>query len=988
MGLVLLILLLALVGPGLLTPASGRLTVRISEPGSYQLTTREIPVVGRVSLPGQVNLSVNDIPVAGTDTKTGDFRFNRIPLRPGLNRIVVTAHAGVWPRLEATNAVFVTLIPDPPTQPHLYPPATPVTSSPVAIRGAADPDAQIVVSVDGADVTTVTADRSGLFRADVTLPGPGLHIVRATAHSAQGSPSAAAPPLSVTLEPNWSPPRRSRHLGGVLSYAHLDLTAAVSLWKGDPAAVSLLTGRMTLSEFLDEEFSGLTVNGTPIAFVFQDAAPHISIGDSTVTVEATARPPEPILAGSLAFTGPLPFPLEDGDKLAVSVRDYRITGQLPLPATSTEQVATWTGPSGEVQDQRGVTIDLAPDRLSRSLLALSPYELVPREAASLVGLGYTLLFAIPFLWTVELLRRNRGDTEEQVSLVTRQRRIARRLLALAFVGPLWTAASELGFYLRPTLVDRLFTTPSGLKFATSFEIYAQLYSAIWLAGIAGLAAGLMGALQSKAGRRWVALRSNAGRRWIALLIDLFQALREAALLGIFVSLALMILIRTVLADVGYQLVAWLAIIPLMVSLLASAVPVLERIASRRMQWLLGVVLCAVLLALAYPLETPYTSLGGGLDQVSLARLDVESFLYQLQPLLPYFLLAALIVISVFGTAEVTRDQALILGVGTILFSAYVVGTTPNLFLIPIPWLLALWLLRRFVLRPRGAIPAQRDLVDRVVGHRPQLLEQMGTSAAVSNAASGLDAINKKLAAGDISPAQYEQRRRELSGFIKSHGQEAEPGQMNPRAAILAAGPYVADRQNGLWALIVGAAITVPWVVVNVLLVVPANAPRHNPYLPLWLVAEVVGMAGVWLAAAFFFGYFYPYFNGISGLQKGLRIGLVAVTCLLPLWILTVSGTEILVVAVRALQTVFFFTALGLLFDYAAYRQAAGAGFSWARFASFGDMTSLTAASSVALASVGLALTSVLTGQLTALATLLLKAATGQPPTTPPIPPAG
>ncbi len=71
----------------------------------------------------------------------------------------------------------------------------------------------------------------------------------------------------------------------------------------------------------------------------------------------------------------------------------------------------------------------------------------------------------------------------------------------------------------------------------------------------------------------------------------------------------------------------------------------------------------------------------------------------------------------------------------------------------------------------------------------------------------------------------------------------------------------------------------------------------------------------------------------------------------------------------------FFSILGIwAFDYKNYRDALGKEFQWKKFAKFGDMPGATAFVSVTLTSVGVALTTVLTGQFTSIVTQIIRVA--------------
>jgi hypothetical protein len=199
--------------------------------------------------------------------------------------------------------------------------------------------------------------------------------------------------------------------------------------------------------------------------------------------------------------------------------------------------------------------------------------------------------------------------------------------------------------------------------------------------------------------------------------------------------------------------------------------------------------------------------------------------------------------------------------------------------------------------------------------------------------------------------------------------------------VLAVGPLPSQWENGLLAVGHGVLIALPLLLPAFVGYLAAGLGQETPYFPLSLADQLVGAIGYWLVGAFFFGYYVTYIRGESGLTKGLRLAAAAVACLLPAWLLPVgSRTDLVAVLLRAGQTIVFFAVLGAwAFDYRTFRRALGTRFTWSRFARFGGLGNVTAAGSVLLASAGLAVASVLSGQLMAILSALVQLAFPQVP---------
>jgi hypothetical protein len=153
---------------------------------------------------------------------------------------------------------------------------------------------------------------------------------------------------------------------------------------------------------------------------------------------------------------------------------------------------------------------------------------------------------------------------------------------------------------------------------------------------------------------------------------------------------------------------------------------------------------------------------------------------------------------------------------------------------------------------------------------------------------------------------------------------------------------------------------------------------------LWFFTRLVVFIMDGLVGAFFFGFFFNWIRGASGLKKGINISLAIILCLLPSWIAPLSSssvTNLMALLFRACQTFLFFTILGVwAFDYKNYREALSEEFQWKKFARFGDMPGATALLSVVLTSLGVIVTTVLTGQFTTIVTQIIKVALPSIPT--------
>jgi hypothetical protein len=104
-------------------------------------------------------------------------------------------------------------------------------------------------------------------------------------------------------------------------------------------------------------------------------------------------------------------------------------------------------------------------------------------------------------------------------------------------------------------------------------------------------------------------------------------------------------------------------------------------------------------------------------------------------------------------------------------------------------------------------------------------------------------------------------------------------------------------------------------------------------------------------------------------------------CLFPVWL--ISFTEPMALFLRAGQTFLFFILLGVwAFDYRIISQALGKEFQLKHLFKLQDISSLTAFASVIISNLGVAITSLMTGQFNNVLTQLLKAITTHVPIPP------
>lgn len=991
-------------------------------PHSTQTLVPTFPVKGRVSPAAEVEVLVNGVRVpAPSAAAQGDFQVS-VPLEPGFNRIDVKAKwerlAGWWQEQTTLLPRGVFYSPDPPPAPALDPLPAAVNRPDLVVQGKAAPGADVTILIDKQQQPPVQAGPDGRFRQAVRLPGPGTYTVSAQAGPGRlpGAPVAAprkgpaAAPAEVFYAPNALPRgaavTATRSLTVTLSLRALTVQAEATLPQDDSRVRDLAAGRLDFPHFLVRVFPdvligdqiGGQIRGVPLSMLFDGAHPEVSTADGKTTVRAapaagrSLRPPTiPLFDGDLTVAGLRSFPAAPGDTLTIAAADYTLLPAGPAPSRAERRRVTWTGGERGFEGER-LAVRFTYDAGGQSLgllqfLQLSPFQYLPYY---LFGLPYLLLGflnALPLVWGLWLLERERAGGAFDAPTADRFAGWARWLIALCFLAPalqLSQDAANLLFYLEPV---RDFLLGRG-------RLVASNTPALRLAGALLLSAFVGGLLL--AARR---VRRAGPRLWlVATLWGLLGALLMSLVLHGTAWLLAALLPPGV---TGYRVFLLLALLPLGVPLVVAAADWSGLLWPARV-WPVALAACLGLL-LPVLFGSAFGSSFGPPSVSDTLHYNGLVFAGAVGRLVPVVALLGIVpllrgVTNRDQTAAGGKAAGLILpgdctepalSVGALLFGIYLVGTQDAWWaVVPVPFLLALLAYRRLVVKP----PCQRLALDvltpAVCRDRAALIEHAVRAEEARQLEAGLEKLKNKVLAGELSLGEAEKRQAEIRGRVDSQGGEVELGPgLKKRHAALEVGPWEGNWQNACWSARCGLLILLPLGLVYAAAVVPPLLQRGNPFPLLTLVADGALLIGTGLGSAFFFGYFFPYLRGTSGLAKGMGVGLVALGCPAPVWlVLAVTGEEVTALLLHGALIFLFFAGLGVLaFDATTLRRTLGEQFRWGKLARFGGVWRSAGFATVLLASTSVTLTSVLSGQFTTLAAALAKsvvpapAAQGAPP---------
>ena len=942
---------------------------------------------GHVSRDARIEIT-RDTSTLGT-VYSRENRFEaEVELEPGENVIVIAAR----PAIELNPVVVETelfLVWEPRNPPvptiNQIPETTNVPN--IAVSGVTYPNGRVEIVIspenEGTPFTYIPqASKDGSFRTPVRLPAPGTYTITSAAFNFQNQRSATSPEVKVVYDPEWYPTSNSaqsprarriiRKADLVLTHKQLTMTLEVTLPRDDPAVTTLLANQGSLSEFFQSIF-GLVINGVSYS-EFDDVVPQIVIKDQDATITATTLPHRavrdylPILRGDLVVGGYRGFPFSNPhDSLSISTNDYTIESVGPLPTIFEKNKLTWTGSgahplssSDEIvrmgQFNEGITLRLAykPFASPRNFLRLarvSPYNFWRYPGNAIPHLLLGLFRLIPMLWVLWLVKDSLLGKTIDPDLANDLFKLAKTLITLSLTETVLLVSSGVGFFVSSLAIvgDLAFNRFVLPQIAASLAVF--------------LLAMLVLLLTAKA----------STRSWAIWLARISAGMSKAALICIVLQLTWFVGFQQILARLTSIAIA---VVTLGFLFRRVAKVIRHGAPTPAHKYRLIFLMLIVLLTFVIPNAVPAFR--------SDARGNVFQTFSMLQSLLPYALvIGLLIVLKRVNALDQHLSRKLVLSVGLILFSGFLVGPTAHVFMIPVPFIISIILFRRFLIHDFDKCGELDSVTQEVVRDRRRLIDDVLSYETAQHFQAHIEKLRDKVTSGDMTLQEFEDRKSEIEKYAYNKELASTHVQgLHEKTTVLGIGPHVEDWKNGRWCLRWAVALIAPFLIVYLLLLLlrPASF-SESAFGVMFGFNQLLFFVADWLLSAFFFGYYFRYIRGNSGLEKGLRTALALIICLAPTWVTGISNkTELLGVLFGAGQTFLFLTLLGMgAFDYATFRRALRDQFRWRTFARFGNMPSFTAVVSVLITSIGVGLTSVLTGQFTELFTTLISAAFQQAP---------
>jgi hypothetical protein len=147
--------------------------------------------------------------------------------------------------------------------------------------------------------------------------------------------------------------------------------------------------------------------------------------------------------------------------------------------------------------------------------------------------------------------------------------------------------------------------------------------------------------------------------------------------------------------------------------------------------------------------------------------------------------------------------------------------------------------------------------------------------------------------------------------------------IDARQVVLGLPPVSSPWMNGMRATRLGLLLTTPILIVNYWAFFHGGGFYSSANVPLAVVVDVMTVIVTWAALAFFFGYYFPFLRGRSGVTKGIRLAILLAIVQIPVWLFTATSLWAIVFdGILLCEFVVFLALIGaVVFDYRSLRDA-------------------------------------------------------------------
>lgn len=301
--------------------------------------------------------------------------------------------------------------------------------------------------------------------------------------------------------------------------------------------------------------------------------------------------------------------------------------------------------------------------------------------------------------------------------------------------------------------------------------------------------------------------------------------------------------------------------------------------------------------------------------------------------------------------------------GQVLFAGYVVGTSDTWIMLPVSFLVA-WFVYRYILIESPFHISQLAYLEKYIRlNRSSLLAQLAQDLAFLKLQKKKEEVLVNLANGKVNPSEYEKTISALD--IEMHSLKKSeliiPG-IRVKDIVLSIGTFDKPIDNALLGLKNAFLLQLPLLYVFVQYYLFKEISSSSLHLWLVLLSQLVSFISRWLVMGFFFGLLYELIRGNNGLRKSLFVSGAYAISILPYRLLVASSASgVSSYLFEIGQMAIFMICLGLLMDWETLKSHRYQ-FSYLKVV-VSDIPSLVSVSSVLITTIGVVITSLLSGQL-------------------------
>ncbi|MFL6293332.1 MAG: hypothetical protein ACJ759_20760 [Thermoanaerobaculia bacterium] len=212
-----------------------------------------------------------------------------------------------------------------------------------------------------------------------------------------------------------------------------------------------------------------------------------------------------------------------------------------------------------------------------------------------------------------------------------------------------------------------------------------------------------------------------------------------------------------------------------------------------------------------------------------------------------------------------------LATGIYLFSVLLINSYSPWLLLPVPFLVGLLLAGSWLFRPEDEVQRLRSVPADKLNKRHQLIQDVvDASAAGEQFAAIRKSLTQKLNSVELTPEEYDGKLEVYRSYLgkKLELENVSSGVSSREAVFAVGGPDLWSNVSA--AVKTGAVLAAGPFLIAIYQFLPHSRVSY-PFPLMTLLGFILSAAASWLLYSFFFGFYFAYLRGRSGLTKGIHL---------------------------------------------------------------------------------------------------------------------